>query len=127
MTSSQISFRLVMTAPACFWHAIGVELGWLFLVMGLLIGGAVFPSAFAVSWDKQSRYGTLGGSLLTAWLVTANTYDGDLMVATTGSSYTTLAGNLAAVLVGLTPTLIISIVKPDNFNWDITRSINVPA
>ncbi|KAI9048887.1 hypothetical protein LZ554_006741 [Drepanopeziza brunnea f. sp. 'monogermtubi'] len=64
---------------------------------------------------------------LTAWLVTAKTDYGGLMVATTGSSYATLAGNLAAVLVGLTPTLIISFVKPDNLDWGITRSINVPA
>jgi Na+/proline symporter len=88
-------FRLVMAAFACTRNAIGVDLGWLFLVMGLVIGGAVLPAAFTVSWKKQSKLsaiaGTLGGlaSGLTAWLVAAKTLYGELTVTTTGSSYAT--------------------------------------
>lgn len=34
-------FGLTMALFACIWNLVGIDLGWLFLVMGLLIGGAV--------------------------------------------------------------------------------------
>src|ERR1700733_12171659 len=46
-------FGFVMAAFACLWNAIGINLGWLFLTMGLVIGGAVFPAAFTVTWKGQ--------------------------------------------------------------------------
>ncbi|EPE36160.1 solute symporter family transporter [Glarea lozoyensis ATCC 20868] len=123
-------FGFVMAAFACIWNAIGIDLGWLFLTMGLLIGGGVFPAAFAVTWKKQSKWGAITGAVgglacgLTAWLVTAHAYYGELTIATTGANYPTLAGNLAAVLMGCLITVTVSLVKPDNFDWEITRSIN---
>lgn len=126
-------FGVVMAMFACIWNAIGIDLGWLFLTMGLLIGGAVFPAALTVCWKKQSSNGALFGALgglsagLTAWLVTAKTLYGELTIATTGSSYPTLAGNLASVLIGLALTLAISSMKPDDFDWEFTRGINAPV
>lgn len=126
-------FGLVMAAFACIWNAIGIDLGWLFLVMGLLIGGAVFPAAFAVTWKGQTRAGAISGALaglaagLTAWLVEAKVYYGELSVASTGGSYPTLAGNMAGVLTGLIVTCVVSWIKPDDFDWAITRDINAAS
>lgn len=47
-----------------------------------------------------------------------------MTITTTGLEYPTLAGNLAAVISGLILTLAISWVKPDNFDWEITRAMN---
>jgi hypothetical protein len=126
-------FALVMAAFACIWNAIGIDLGWLFLVMGLLIGGAVFPAAFAVTWKGQTRAGAISGALsglaagLIAWLVEVQVYYGEFSIATTGASYPTLAGNMAAVLTGLIVTIVVSLIKPDDFDWTITRDINAPS
>ncbi|KAF1982048.1 solute symporter family transporter [Aulographum hederae CBS 113979] len=123
-------FGLTMAVFACIWNAIGIDLGWLFLVMGLLIGGAVFPCAFAITWRGQSRIGAISGAIgglcagIIAWLSTAYVYYDEITVATTGLSYPTLAGNLAAIMTGLILTLSISLVKPQNFDWEITRAIN---
>jgi hypothetical protein len=98
--------------------------------MGLLIGGAVFPTAFAITWRKQTNIAAISGCLsglaagLTAWLATAKGYYGEITVATTGMSYPTLAGNLAAIMTGLIVTTTITMIKPDNFDWEITRAIN---
>ena len=35
----------------------GISLNWLFLLMGILIGPAVPPLSFAVTWSKASRAG----------------------------------------------------------------------
>ncbi|KAI9712351.1 MAG: hypothetical protein M1820_001564 [Bogoriella megaspora] len=123
-------FGLTMAVFACIWNAIGIDLGWLFLVMGLLIGGAVFPVAFAITWRHQTKTGAISGAVgglaagLLAWLVTAYQYYGEVTVATTGLEYPTLAGNLAAVMTGLILSVCISLIKPANFDWEITRSIN---
>ena len=41
--------------------------------------------------------------------------------------YPTLAGNLAAIVVGLVVSVSISLAKPVPFDWEITRSINAKA
>jgi Na+(H+)/acetate symporter ActP len=126
-------FGIVMAVFACIWNAIGIDLCWLFLVMGLLIGGAVFPAAFAVTWKGQTKAGAISGAIcgliagLTAWLVECKVYYGELTVSTTGASYPTLAGNMAGVLTGLLVSVVVSVLKPDNFDWEITRAINAPA
>lgn len=125
-------FGLTMSLFAVIWNAIGVDLGWLFLVMGLLIGGAVFPAAFAITWTGQSTAGAIAGPIaglcagIIAWLVTAQRYFGELTIASTGHEYSTLAGNMAAIFTGLIVTVVVSLVKPQNFDWAITRGINSP-
>ncbi|OCT52094.1 Urea active transporter [Cladophialophora carrionii] len=124
-------FGLTMAIFAIIWNVIGIDLGWLFLVMGLLIGGAVMPTAFAITWKKQSRAGAIAGSLsglvagLTAWLVEAKVHYGELTLETTGSNFATLAGNLAAIMTGLIVTVVVSLIKPDNYDWSGTRAINI--
>jgi hypothetical protein len=125
-------FGLTMSLFAVVWNAIGVDLGWLFLVMGLLIGGAVFPAAFAITWTGQSTAGAIAGPIaglcagIIAWLVTAQQYFGELTIASTGHEYSTLAGNMAAIFTGLIVTVVVSLIKPQNFDWAITRGINSP-
>lgn len=104
--------------------------GWLFLVMGLLIGGAVAPVAFSITWSKQSRAAAISGSLcglaagLIAWLVEAQVYYGEITLASTGSNYATLAGCLAALMTGLIVSVVVTLIKPDNYDWASTRAIN---
>lgn len=123
-------FAFVMAIFAIIWHVAGIDLGWLFLVMGLLIGGAVFPVAFSICWKKQTRAGAISGALLglvaglSAWLAEAKVYYGEITLESTGANYPTLAGNLAAIMTGLIVTTVVSLRKPDDFDWDITRAIN---
>lgn len=140
-------FGVMMAVFACIWNVATIDLGWLFLyvetsipftfhsanfprVMGILIGGAVFPAAFTIVWKKQSRAGAISGCIaglaagLIAWLTSAYHYYGEITVATTGLEYTTLAGCLASIMTGLIVTVAISLIKPDNFDWEITRAIN---
>ncbi|KAJ6582933.1 solute symporter family transporter [Mycena vulgaris] len=123
-------FGLTMAIFACIWNAIGIDLGWLFLVMGLLIGGAVFPAAFAITWKGQTRAGAISGAVggfaagLAAWLGTAQGVYGEITVATTGFEYPTLAGNLAAVMTGLILSVVVSRFNPGEFDWEVTRAIN---
>lgn len=123
-------FACVMAMFACIWNAVGIDLGWLFLVMGLIIGGGVMPAAFTVVWKGQTRAGAIAGCLsglavgVISWLVTAKAYYGELTIESTGSPYPTLAGNSSSFMVGLIVSVGVSYIKPDDFDWAITRAIN---
>lgn len=123
-------FACVMATFACIWNAVGISLGWLYLAMGLIIGGAVMPAAFAITWKGQTSLGAMSGCLVglavgvIAWLAQAKTYYGELTIATTGSPYPTMAGNMASFLTGLIVSVAVSLAKPDDFDWTITRAIN---
>lgn len=63
---------------------------------------------------------------LTAWLVEAKVYYGAITIQTTGAHYPSLAGNLASVMTGHILSVTVSLLKPDNFDWERTRAINAP-
>jgi len=126
---------LVMAIFAIIWNVVGIDLGWLFLVMGLLIGGAVIPVALTVIWEKQTRAGAISGALvglcagLAAWLAEAKSYYGEITLYSTGQEYPTLAGNLAALATGAIVTISVSLLFPakEKFTWEVTRAINASA
>ena len=43
------------------------------------------------------------------------------------SNYPTLAGNLAAIMTGLIVSVVVSLIKPDDFDWEATRAINAES
>lgn len=73
---------------------LGLSLGWVYLVMGIIIGSAVFPIACAITWKKCSAFAAITSSLVTlplaimTWLVTTATLnDGEISLKTTGQNY----------------------------------------
>ena len=64
-------------ALSCALNVAGIDLNWLYLLMGLLIGPAVPPVSFCLTWRKATRAGAVGGALsgivtgLLAWLIYA--------------------------------------------------------
>ena len=69
-------------------------LGYLYLMMGVIISGAVLPASLTLLWSRQSwAAATFSPPLalvcsLVAWLVTAKSEGGTLSVDTTGAKYT---------------------------------------
>ena len=129
-----VFWAVVCTAGASLWNGIGLNLGWLYNFMGIIIGPAVLPVFYAVTWSKQPWIAMILAPILglcggvTAWLVTAATLnDGVISIATTGSLYPQLAGNLASIMLGFIISTTISLIMPDNFDFDTTRAINMPA
>ena len=49
----------------------------------------------------------------------------DINLDTTGKDYPMLAGNLAAILISAFVCIVVSLIKPDNFNWDATRNLQM--
>lgn len=73
-------------------------MGFLYLMMGVVIGSAVIPAALTLTWGGQNWIAAAGTPVLglivalIAWLVTASKQCGTLNVECTGSNYPMLAG-----------------------------------
>eukprot|EP00170_Pyropia_yezoensis_P002121 contig_8966_g2125 len=124
-----LTFGLLMGGLGIALNHIGVSLDYLYRLMGVLIGSAVFPVAFSITWGRASGVGAVGGALgglvlgLSTWLGYAATLDGGINLETTGNTDVMLAGNLMSILSsGLICTLI-SFVRPDDCDWSSTQSI----
>lgn len=88
---SCVVYALVMASFSTGLYYAGISMGYLYLMMGVIISGAVLPASLTLLWSRQSwAAATLSPPLalvcsLIAWLVTAKREGGTLSVATTGA------------------------------------------
>jgi Na+/proline symporter len=127
-------FAIVMGLCGLIFYYIGVSMGWLYTFMGVILGSAVCPIALAITWSKANKWGCIAGSVIgfgagiTAWLVTTSKLnDGVINVVTSGGDYEMLAGNLASIGTGAIISILTSYIWPENFDFDITRQMGLPA
>lgn len=101
--------------------------------MGVLLCPAVAPLMCTLLWSKQSKLAATASPIiglvcgLIAWLVTAQGIYGELTLASTAANYPMLAGNLASIIVPIPCLLILTWIKPQNFDWESTKAIQQVA
>jgi SSS family transporter len=98
-----VCFGLFMGVFAIVLQEIGLNLGWVYLFMGVVIGSAVCPLWNLMTWKKASGTGAViaawAGFILAVvgWLVAAKIQSGEVSVASLGSNEVMLSGNLIAI------------------------------
>lgn len=119
-----VIFGLFVGVLAILLQTIGLNLGWVYLFMGIVIGSAVVPLWNLMTWDKASGTGAIlaawTGLILAVggWLVGAVIQSGSLTVATLGTNEVMLAGNLIAILSSAFIHYVYSkFVDPQNFDF----------
>ena len=124
-----VGFGIFSGILAIILFEIGLSLGWVYLFMGIAIGGAVFPIYACLTWEKANATGAMVGAIsgtcagLIVWLVTCQAYYGSINVDNLGGNYPMLGGNLAAIFISMFVHVAFSLVKPQNFDWKATREI----
>jgi len=126
-----VGFGLAMGGLAALLEIAGLALGYVYLLMGVLVGSAVFPIATCLLWSKASARGAIAGAVggmvvaVAAWLGTAAATAGGkgLTLETTGASTPMLVGNLVAILVSAAVTTVHGLVWPDECDWSGTRAL----
>ena len=99
-----VLFGLFMGCFSIILFEIGLNLGWVYLFMGVVIGSAVVPLWNMMTWKKASGTGAIiaawSGLILAliGWLVAANVQSGEVSVDTLGTNEVMLSGNLIAIL-----------------------------
>lgn len=124
---------IFMGAIATAFNYIGISMGYLYELMGTIIGCAVVPIALCITWRKANGTGAIVGAVLgfcagiAGWLGITYRLNGVINVHTTFGDYEMLTGNLLSIGIGGIVTVVWSLVRPENFDWEITRSVNRPA
>jgi hypothetical protein len=118
-----VLFGLIMGALSIALFEIGLNLGWVYLFMGIIIGSAVAPLWMMMKWEKASGPGAVlaawSGLILAiiTWLVTASIREGELTIETLGTNEAMLAGNLVAILSSALIHIVYSLIWPQNFDF----------
>lgn len=106
---------------------IGLNLQYIYLSMGILIGSAVGPISLSLIWKKTNKTAASFSALLGllfgvfAWLFSANYLYGNISVTSTSHDIPLLLGNLTSFASGFALVVFGSWIRPDNFNFNITK------
>jgi Na+/proline symporter len=97
--------------------------------MGVLISSAVVPLTLTLLWSKQSKLAAIASPIfgfcaaVSTWLAVTQSMYGEITVLSTSQNYPMMSGNIVALISPIFVTVTISLIKPDNFNFDTTRAI----
>jgi urea-proton symporter len=117
-----VAWACASGVPAIVLHELDISLGWACLATGILVGPAVFPAAFALTWRRCSATGAVAGTWLGAglavlgWGLCARRL-GEVSVSTLGDDLSMLVGNLIALLAAPLIAAAVSLAAPQDFDW----------
>merc|ERR1719158_926231 len=120
-----------MGALSVVLHRIGLNLGWVYLFMGIVIGSAVIPLWNMLMWNKANAAGAVaaawGGQLLglITWMVAANAQSGEISIDTLGKNEPMLAGNVVAIGSSGLIHALFSMAKPQNYDFKTMGEIEM--
>lgn len=57
-----VAYGVLMGVISIILNEIGLDLGWVYLFMGIIIGSAVFPMYTCLSWNKVSANAAISGA-----------------------------------------------------------------
>ncbi|KZV72202.1 Na+/solute symporter [Peniophora sp. CONT] len=111
-------------------HA-GIDLGWLFYVQGVLLSPAVIPIALTVCWSKLTTAGVLCGSIggailgMLAWMIGCLKIYGAINVPNLAEPYSAVCSGLTGLLFSGLITVGVTMIRPDNYDFQGTRNIAI--
>lgn len=100
-----------------------VDLGWTLYMLGVLTCPGIFPTTFTILWKKQSKLAAIVSPLLglatglAVWIGSARSLYGGITVASTGQTLPCVYGTVASALSPALYSVVISLVKPANYDW----------
>jgi transporter, SSS family len=125
-----VAYAYVMAAFAIGLHYAGISMGYLYELMGVIIGGAVLPSALTLLSKRQNVQAATftppiaTGLAIMSWLLVAKFKFGEISLDTTFEDDAMLTGNVVALLSPLIIIPILTLIfKQDDFDWQILKQI----
>ncbi|KXJ86100.1 Sodium:solute symporter family-domain-containing protein [Microdochium bolleyi] len=122
-----VIFGLFSAAFSTALYYGNVDLGWTLYMLGVLTCPGIFPTVFTILWRKQSRLAAVVSPLLgmatgiAVWIGTAYAFSGEVSVASTGKTLPCMYGTTASALSPGLYSVVITLIKPDNFRWESFR------
>lgn len=124
-----VFFGLLSGAIAVGFYEGGIDLNWMSYFLGIAITPGVFPVILTILWKRQSRLAAIVSPILGlatglgVWLGTAQIYFGEISVKSTGAPLPNVWGNIATLMSSLLFSVIITLARPEDFDWLIFHKI----
>ena len=119
-----VVFGLAMGGLAILLDVLKLNLGWVYLFMGICIGSAVIPLWNMMTWKKASGTGAIiaawSGLILAvaSWMIACNVQSGSISIDNLGKNETMLTGNLVAILSSGLIHFVYSMIFPQDFDFE---------
>jgi SSS family transporter len=124
-----VVFGGAMGGLSVILNAIGLNLGWVYLFMGICIGSAVIPLWNLLMWNKANATGAVVAAWLgmilavITWMVAASAQSGEISIDTLGKNEPMLAGNVVAICSSGIIHALFSLAKPQNYDFKSMKEI----
>jgi len=119
-----VAFGLLMGGLSIILDWMGLNLGWVYLFMGIVIGSAVKPLWNMMTWNKASGTGAVVAAwsglvlALATWIIGCYIQSGSITIDNLGKNEVMLAGNLMAILSSWLIHSIWSRISPQDFDFE---------
>lgn len=127
-----VFFGLFMGLFSILLAAMGLNLGWVYLFMGIVIGSSVIPLWNMMTWKDASGKGAVLAAwcgfflAVTVWLIFGAASGGKLTVANLGQNKVMLTGNLTAILSSGLIHYVYSKKHPQNYDFaELDKSLKL--
>lgn len=123
-----VFFGLFSAGFALMLHYVGVDMTWMGYFMSMAICPGVIPLIFTITWDKQPRIAAFVSPIvgmicgIAVWLSTAYHYFGVISIVSTGAQLPCLFGSMTALLLPGVVSIIITLIKPEKFDWALLNT-----
>jgi uncharacterized membrane protein len=120
---------LAYDAVDCKWSSkpgnpkVGISMGWVYVFMGNMIGSAVLPVAWSITWKDCSALGAIVGAVaglilsIVSWIIGAAAWYCEVNYWSLFKDEPLLVGNLVAILGSGFICAMISVMSPQNYDW----------
>ena len=126
-----VVFGLGIAGFSIMLHYVGVNMTWFGYFIPMAICPGVIPLIFTVTWDRQTFWAAFISPIvgfaagLAVWILTAYHFYGSVTIESTGGQLPALYGSLTALLLPGTLSIIISFIKPEKFDWEKLKQVNL--
>ncbi|VUC35449.1 unnamed protein product [Clonostachys rosea] len=120
-----VGFGIFASAFATALHYGGVDLNWMGYFLATIIYPGIIPMSMTILWKKQSKAAAIISPILglasgiAAWLGSAYAYYGELTILTTEAQLPCLWGAITSTFSSGIYSVIITLIKPQDFDWRI--------
>lgn len=124
-------YTVLMGVFAVILQQLDCSLGYVYEIMGVLIGSAVIPIALCLMWRKTNKWGAIAGAVLgqwfglIAWLVFAKIKYNEVTYDTTFENYTMLTGNVVSLGMGGIICVVTSLTWPEDYDFVSMKQIRL--
>ncbi|PGH16151.1 hypothetical protein AJ79_01918 [Helicocarpus griseus UAMH5409] len=119
-----VFFALFSAGFSTMLYYVGIDLQWTLYMLGVVTCPGIFPMIFTILWKRQSKAAAIVSPVLGmatglgVWLGTAHIFGGEVSVASTGLILPCVYGTVASAFSPILYSVIITLLKPQNYDWN---------